>query len=91
MPKMVTFTGKSNWETFIFQFERTAKRCDWRPNKKAEKVLDCLAEQALDYAQHMGALEDFDHLKEALGAEILKKGHCQRDQETALPGKATGG
>ncbi len=73
MPKMVTFNGRGNWESFIYQFERTAKRCDWRPSRKQERLLDCLVDQALDYTQKRGTIGEYDELREALAQRFMNK------------------
>lgn len=51
-PKMSTFdgTGKPSWESFIYQFERTANRRHWRNRGKTGRLLDCLKDIALEYA-----------------------------------------
>jgi hypothetical protein len=73
MPKMVIYSGKTCWESYIFQFERVAARSNWSPNRKAEKLLDCLSDHALDYAQRIGQDKDFQELKEGLGRRFSKK------------------
>lgn len=73
MPKMVTFNGSGNWESFIYQFERISQRCEWRPSRKRERLLDCLADQALDYIQKRGTYGGYEDLKEALAQRFMNK------------------
>ncbi|CAC5356423.1 unnamed protein product [Mytilus coruscus] len=50
LPKMQIFNGRGSitWEEFIYQFERTAGRRQWENRKKVCRLLDCLADVALD-------------------------------------------
>lgn len=73
MPKMMVYTRTGNWEPFIFEFERIAERCNWRPSKKTEKLLDCLADQALEYAQRRSLNSDYDDLKGGLSQRFMNK------------------
>ncbi len=73
MPKMPVYSGKGNWEAFIFQFQRICNRCDWRPSEKKEKLLDCLSEQALDYAQKRQCTGNYDTLRDGLEQRFINK------------------
>lgn len=73
MPKMVIFNGRGNWESFIYQFERIALRCEWGPARKKERLLDCLADQALDYIQKRGAHGEYLELRGALEQRFMNK------------------
>ena len=35
---MVVFSGKNNWDAFIYQFERIAGRCEWALDIKKERL-----------------------------------------------------
>lgn len=76
-PKMSTFTGSGTptWESFIFQFERTAGRRRWNKKTKINRLLDCLRDDALEYArkayqQHYG---DYDTLRKEMKGRFSKK------------------
>lgn len=73
MPKMMVFSGKGNREPFIFQFDRIANRYDWRQAKKTEKLLDCLSDQALEYAQKRGLHTDYETLRQGLSQRFMNK------------------
>ena len=64
-PKMSTFdgTGKPSWESFIYQFERTANRRHWRNRRKTGRLLDCLKDIALEYARKVNKDDDYDSLR----------------------------
>ena len=64
-PKMSTFdgTGKPSWESFIYQFERTANRRHWRNRRKTGRLLDCLKDIALECARKVNKDDDYDSLR----------------------------
>lgn len=64
VPKIATFKGTDspNWEAFIYQFERTARR-QWSDNKKLCRLLDCLGDVALEYARRVNVHNDYHALK----------------------------
>jgi hypothetical protein len=66
-PKMPVFDGdpKSNWDSFIYQFQRIAKRQHWSQRKKASRLLDCLKDKALEYAKELKG-SDFKRFKRKL-------------------------
>ena len=74
MPKMETFSGdsKSNWDAFIFQFERQAQRHHWSEKTKLCKLLDCLKEKALEYAKELDS-RNFTKLKKKMGLRFSRK------------------
>lgn len=89
MPTMMVFTGTGNWEPFIFQFERIAERCNWRPSKKTEKLLDCLADQALEYAQRRSLITELD-LRCPEGraeSEVHEQGHSRKQLHSVKQGE----
>ena len=75
LPKMATFSGKTSdsWESFIYQFERVAKRRKWNNRKKINRLLDCLREVALEYARKINKDDDYSELKKALKHRFSKK------------------
>jgi NTP pyrophosphatase (non-canonical NTP hydrolase) len=62
---MSTFdgTGKPSWESFIYQFERTANRRHWRNRRKTGRLLDCLKDIALECARKVNKDDDYDSLR----------------------------
>lgn len=50
-PRMFVYNATESWEAFKFQFERTATRRRWKPQRKAEQLLDCLGDVVLEYAR----------------------------------------
>ncbi|CAC5403864.1 unnamed protein product [Mytilus coruscus] len=60
LPKMQIFNGRGSitWEAFIYQFERTAGRRQWENRKKVYRLLDCLADVALEYARKVNTDDD---------------------------------
>ena len=66
--KMSTFDGtsKPSWESFIYQFERTANRRHWRIKKKPGRLLDCLKGIALEYARKVNKDDDYDSLRKKM-------------------------
>ena len=68
-PKMERFSGdpaKLSWSSFITWFARTAERRGWSERKKKDRLLDCLSEKALEYANRSKA-ETYEALKSELG------------------------
>ena len=74
-PKMPVFTGKSDlsWESFIYQFERTASRWNWDDKRKACRLLDCLSDAALEYARRVNTREGYETLRKLLKGCFSKK------------------
>lgn len=74
-PKMPVFTGKSDlsWESFIYQFERTASRRNWDETKKACRLLDCLSDVELEYAHRVSTREGYGTLRKLLKRRFSKK------------------
>ena len=56
---MTMYKGDNSWDSFIFQFKRTAKRYDWSSRKKADRLVDCLGEKALEYVRELHLERDF--------------------------------
>ena len=68
-PKMKRFSSdpaKLSWTSFITRFARTAERRGWSERKKMDKLLDCLSEKALEYANRSKA-ETYEVLRRELG------------------------
>ena len=61
LPRIQAYNGKGNWETYLVQFERMAKRSGWDDREKVDRLFDCLADHALEYAQRMGT-DDYHEL-----------------------------
>ena len=74
-PKISTFdgTGKPSWESFIYQFERTANRRHWRNKRKTGRLLDCLKDIALEYARKVNKNDDYDSLRKKMKRRFNKK------------------
>ena len=69
-PKMEVFRGDSKgptWLSFITKFHRTAKRRGWSKRKRLERLFDCLAETALEYATKSKGRHSYKDLKKELG------------------------
>ena len=51
-PKLEEFSGDPNktWSGFIIKIERTALRHKWSEEKKLDRLLGCLTDEALEYA-----------------------------------------
>ncbi|CAC5420007.1 unnamed protein product [Mytilus coruscus] len=84
LPKMQIFNGRGSitWEAFIYQFERTAGRRQWVNRKKVCRLLDCLADVALEYARKVNTDDDSKALRKALKQRFSKK-----DDQTRLEPK----
>ncbi|CAC5372365.1 unnamed protein product [Mytilus coruscus] len=84
LPKMQIFNGRESitWEAFIYQFERTASRRQWENRKKVCRLLDCLADVALEYACKVNTDDDSKALRKALKQRFSKK-----DDQTRLEPK----
>ncbi|CAC5369561.1 unnamed protein product [Mytilus coruscus] len=84
LPKMQIFNGRGSitWEAFIYQFERTAGRRQWENRKKVCRLLDCLADVALEYARKVNKDDDSKALRKALKQRFSKK-----DDQTRLEPK----
>ena len=74
-PKMSTFDGigKPSWESFIYQFERTANRRHWRNRRKTGRLLDCLKDIALEYARKVNKDDDYDSLRKKMERRFSEK------------------
>ena len=74
MPKMETFGGnsKEDWDMFIYQFQRQAKRYHWKGRKKATSLLDLLRGRALEFAKDLKT-RDFKKIKTKLGKRFSDK------------------
>ena len=65
-PKMTIYKGDNTWDSFIFQFKRTAKRYDWSSRKKADRLVDCLGGKALEYVRELHLERDFRQMVKKL-------------------------
>ena len=65
-PKMTICKGDDTWDSFIFQFKRTAKRYDWSSRKKADRLVDCLGGKALEYVRELHLERDFKQMEKKL-------------------------
>ena len=65
-PKLTVYTGDKSWRTFLFQFERYAHRYRWSDRKKAQRLVDCLGGQVLEYVRQLKIEGDFKVLKAKL-------------------------
>ena len=65
-PKMTVYKGDNTWDSFIFQFKRTAKRYDWSSKKKADRLVDCLGGKALEYVRELHLERDFKQMVKKL-------------------------
>jgi hypothetical protein len=74
MPKMETFNGdlKSNWDTFIYQFERQGKKYRWKDKKKVKCLLDLLRDKALEYARQSKG-KSYSKIKKKMKKRFSKK------------------
>ena len=69
-PKMEVFRGDSKgptWLSFITKFHRIAKRRGWSKRKRLDRLFDCLAETALEYASKSKGRHSYRELKKELG------------------------
>ena len=65
-PKMTVYKGDNTWDSFIFQFKRTAKRYDWSSRKKVDRLVDCLGGKALEYVRELHLERDFKQMVKKL-------------------------
>ena len=68
-PKMEVFRGDSKgptWLSFITKFHRIAKRRGWSKRKRLDRLFDCLAETALEYASKSKGRHSYRELKKEL-------------------------
>jgi hypothetical protein len=74
-PKMSTFdgTGKPSWESFIYQFERTANGRLWRNRRSTGRLLDCFKDIALECARKVNKDDDYDSLRKKMKRRFSKK------------------
>ena len=63
---MTVYKGDNTWDSFIFQFKRTAKRYDWSSRKKADRLVDCLGGKALEYVRELHLERDFKQMVKKL-------------------------
>ena len=66
-PRMQLYTGdlnKMSWSSFISRFCRTADRRGWDDPKRLDKLLDCLSEKALEFANRSKAVTFNELVKE---------------------------
>ena len=63
---MTIYKGDNTWDSFIFQFKRTAKRYDWSSRKKADRLVDCLGGKALEYVSELHLERDFRQMVKKL-------------------------
>ena len=54
-PKMSTYNGQQDWRPYIMQFERMARRYNWTPEERLDRLTDSLRDKALDF---YGSLDD---------------------------------
>ena len=67
--KMSVFSGdpnKQSWLSFISKFERIAQRRKWTSQKRLDRLLDCLSETALEYANRCKGQNDYVQLRAEL-------------------------
>ena len=53
--------------SFIYQLERVGDRFDWSTRKRAERLVECLSGEALDYARELHLEYDYRRMKRKLG------------------------
>ncbi|CAC5415620.1 unnamed protein product [Mytilus coruscus] len=72
VPKMTIFDGikSTSWESFIYQFDRTATRRRWSNRRKIGRLLDCLKDTALEYARKVNKDDDYESLKKKIKKKI---------------------
>ena len=73
LPKLAAYTGDKNWHSFIYQFERMARKYEWSTRKKGERLIDCLGRKAIDYVRELRIGTDFRLLKEKLSRRFGAK------------------
>ena len=69
-PKMEVFSGDSKgptWLSFITKFHRIARRRRWSKRKRLDRLFDCLAETALEFAVKSRGRHSYKELKKELG------------------------
>ena len=66
-PKLTIFSGGKNWDSFIYQLERVGDRFDWSTRNRAERLVDCLSGEALDYVRELHLENDYRRMKRKLG------------------------
>ena len=73
--KLPTFDGQKNWNTFIFQFERVAKRYGWDDDERAYRLGESFQDDALDYYSSLSnfILDDYDRLKNKMSSAFGHK------------------
>lgn len=77
MQKMPVIKGDSpKLECFINQFQRVAAHKEWSANKKAFRLLDCLGNVALEYAQEVNKNGDYKDIKRHI-QQIFSRRSCQ--------------
>ena len=73
LPKIAAYTGDKNWHSFIYQFERMARKYEWSTRKKGERLIDCLGGKAINYVRELRIGNDFRLLKEKLSRRFGAK------------------
>jgi hypothetical protein len=70
-PEVQMFRGdsSSNWDTFIHQFTRIAKRRGWSDRKKSRHLLDYLEDEALQYAENLHGC-DYKKVKKKMASHF---------------------
>ena len=71
-PRLPTFNGDGNWDSFIFQFERLVDRYEWSDRKARERLLDCLKDKALEFAKEVRS-RDYYKLKKTMTRRFSTK------------------
>ena len=73
--KLPTFDGTKNWNTFIFQFERVAKRYGWEEEEKLNRLGESFLDDALDYFSSLSEYMrgDFLRLKDKMTSAFGQK------------------
>lgn len=72
---MTIFDGieSTSWESFIYQFDRTATRRGWSNRRKIGRFIDCLKDTALEYARKVNKDDEYASLKIKLLRRFSKK------------------
>jgi hypothetical protein len=83
-------TGKEDWNSFIFQFKRHAKRHRWDKYEKTDRLHYCLTEMALLYAIKVKA-HNYKQLKKLLAQRFKKDAPPAVARREAMACRQNGG
>ncbi|KAK7918651.1 hypothetical protein WMY93_009935 [Mugilogobius chulae] len=80
-PKLATFDGNEDWDSFLMPFERQARKCGWSAIERVDRLHECLRGAAVRYVCSLPERTREDYV---LLVEQLTQRFGKRDPPTTI-------